>query len=254
LQELYVSGASIQSLWIGKRLSTMERLSISSFLHHGHDYHLFAYEPVEGLPEGVTVEDARAILPQSMIFTYREFESYAGFANYFRYKLLYERGGWWVDTDAVCLQPFEFEEPYVFASEPSSSGDVATSSFMKAPAGSPAFSFAWEYCRARAPGELSWGETGPSLVAQLVSSFSLQSFQHPSEVFCPLGYVDWKQVTDPDATPHFGGTTRAVHLWHELWRREAWDKDRDYPPACLYETWKRRYLGNAGRSPIGCRS
>src|SRR5271166_1977550 len=199
-----MSGKSIQSLWVGTRLSTMERLSIASFLHHGHDYHLFSYGPVEGLPAGAIIEDARAILPQSMIFTYRDFDSYAGFANYFRYKLLYERGGWWVDTDTVCLQPFDFEEAYVIASEPTAEGDVATTSFLKAPPGSAAFGYAWEYCRSRTPRDLAWGETGPRLVAKVVSRFSLQPYQQPSEVFCPLGYVDWKRFTDPDATRRFG--------------------------------------------------
>src|SRR4051812_6131780 len=91
----------IQSLWIGARLSTMERLSIASFLHHGHDYHLFTYGPVEGIPPGTVVQDACEILTESRIFQYRDHASYAGFANFFRYKLLLERGGWWVDTDAV---------------------------------------------------------------------------------------------------------------------------------------------------------
>ena len=30
----------VQGLWIGDRLSVMERLSIASFLRNGHQYHL----------------------------------------------------------------------------------------------------------------------------------------------------------------------------------------------------------------------
>src|SRR3954454_16532370 len=108
----------IQGLWVGPRLSVVERLSIASFLHHGHNYHLFTYGPVEGLPAGAVLEDARSILPESMIFQYREHASYAGFLDLFRYKVLLERGGWWVDTDPVCLRPFDFDEPYVFGSQP----------------------------------------------------------------------------------------------------------------------------------------
>jgi len=36
----------IYGLWIGSKLSTMQRLSICSFMAHGHDYHLFTYEDV----------------------------------------------------------------------------------------------------------------------------------------------------------------------------------------------------------------
>jgi len=47
----------IQSLWVGQRLSSMERLSIQSFLKNGHPFHLFAYNEIEDLPEGVCVEE-----------------------------------------------------------------------------------------------------------------------------------------------------------------------------------------------------
>src|SRR5690348_5090275 len=100
----------IQGLWVGDRLSTMERLSIASFLALGHEYHLYVYRPVANVPAGTCVKDAREILPESMIFQYRKRPSYAGFANFFRYKLLLDRGGWWVDTDAVCLRALDFAD------------------------------------------------------------------------------------------------------------------------------------------------
>jgi hypothetical protein len=238
----------IQSLWVGTRLSTMERLSIASFLFHGHDYHLFTYGPVEGLPAGAVREDAREVLPESSIFQYRDFESYAGFANFFRYKLLLERGGWWVDTDAVCLRPFDFPEPYVIATEPiRGGGEVPTSSFLKAPAGSRAFAHAWESCRSRDPGALVWGETGPRLLGEVVERFGLNGYLQPHATFCPVGYLDWGRLTEADASLQFDGPTRAVHLWHEQWRRHARDKDRAYPHESPFEAWKRRYLSSTAR-------
>ena len=244
-----MAGECIQSLWIGPHLSTMERLSIASFLHHGHDYRLFTYGPVEGVPPGAVVEDARAVLPESMIFRYRDRDSYAGFSNFFRYKLLFDRGGWWVDTDAVCLRPFDFDEPYVIATEPDGGGgEEVTSSFLQAPAGSPALEYAWESCRSRRPQDLAWGETGPRLVSEVVDRFDLGRYRQPSPTFCPIGYRDWEQFTDPAAARRFGEATRAAHLWHEMWRLGSRDKDGDYPPGCLYETWKRLYLGPSGLS------
>ena len=32
----------------------------------------------------------------------------------FRYKLLYDCGGWWSDLDVVCLQPLDFDQWYAF--------------------------------------------------------------------------------------------------------------------------------------------
>jgi hypothetical protein len=107
----------IQSLWVGGRLSAMERLCISSFLRNGHPFHLYVYQETAGIPPGTVVLDGNAILPASRIFTYREHKTYAGFANFFRYKLLLESGGWFVDADLVCVKPFDFAEDYVFSSE-----------------------------------------------------------------------------------------------------------------------------------------
>ena len=84
----------IQSLWVGGRLSTMEQLCIRSFQAHGHEFVLYVYEATDGVPPGTVVMDANDIIPASRIFTYREHSTYAGFANFFRYKLLLEKGGW----------------------------------------------------------------------------------------------------------------------------------------------------------------
>src|ERR1044072_9789319 len=109
----------IQGLWIGRPLSGLERLSMTSFLRHGHEYHLYCYDDVREVPTGVLVKDANAILPAADIFTYQQGPgqgSLAAFSNVFRYRLLLERGGWWADTDAVCLRPWDFPAPVVLAS------------------------------------------------------------------------------------------------------------------------------------------
>ena len=60
----------IQMLWIGPRLSALERLSMASFLAHGHEVRLYTYGDVEGIPPGVTHHDGREIVPASQVFTY----------------------------------------------------------------------------------------------------------------------------------------------------------------------------------------
>src|SRR5437870_1345057 len=98
----------VQGLWIGPELSVMEQLSVASFMRNGHEYHLYVYDDVKNIPAGTVIKDASEILPASRIFQYKHFPTYAGFSNFFRYKLLLERGGWWIDTDTVCLKPFDF--------------------------------------------------------------------------------------------------------------------------------------------------
>ena len=131
---------------------------------------------------GTVIKDASEILPASRIFQYKHFATYAGFANFFRYKLLLERGGWWVDTDTICLKPFDFPEPQVFATEVFRGEAVVTSGIIKAPVGSAAMAYAWDVCQAKDPEKLVWGETGSVLLSGCPASV-------PSVVATPLANV-----------------------------------------------------------------
>ena len=112
----------VHGFWIGTRLSQVELLCIRSFLRNGHTFMLWAYDALENkLPEGCQVKDAGKIIPRDQIFSYKNKNqfghgkgSYAGFSDIFRYKLLYEYGGWWADMDVTCLKPLDFNAPYVF--------------------------------------------------------------------------------------------------------------------------------------------
>lgn len=118
----------INGLWIGSHLSAMELLTLRSFAHYGHEFHLWLYEPLDiVLPEAVIIRDANEIIPANKIFKKKqddpEFKIGKGsigspFSDLFRYKLLYEHGGWWVDMDVTCLKPFNVEAPYFFRGHP----------------------------------------------------------------------------------------------------------------------------------------
>ncbi|HMG34888.1 MAG TPA: glycosyltransferase [Blastocatellia bacterium] len=232
----------IQGLWIGPELSIMEQLSITSFLQNGHEYHLYTYSEVRNIPRGTTVKDASEVLPSKRIFQYKEYPTYAGFSNFFRYKLLLERGGWWVDTDTICLRPFEFEREHVFSSEMCRGAEVINSGIIKAPAGSEVMAYAWAECDRKNTEQLVWGETGPRLMAESVRKFGLESCTEPYFSFCPLGFAEWKRLLEPDARFEFEDKSYAIHLWNERWRASGQDKDGQYDLRCLYERLKCRYL------------
>ena len=121
-----MAGNVFQSLWIGSELSVMEQLSIRSFLANGHEFHLYTYQDIKGIPPGTTVVRSGAeILPADQIFCYQKGYgkgSYAAFSNLFRYKLLLERGGWWTDLDSVCMQPIESTDEHILGKERSRTG------------------------------------------------------------------------------------------------------------------------------------
>ena len=116
----------VHSLWIGSTLSKMELLTLRSFIRHGHEFHLWIYDKIETpLPKGVIVEDANQIISKRKIIKKANTDPETGvgkgsfsspFSDLFRYKLLYEKGGYWVDMDVTCLRPFNFYTPYVFRS------------------------------------------------------------------------------------------------------------------------------------------
>ena len=232
----------VQGLWIGPELSVMEQLSVASFLNNGHEYHLYVYDEVKNIPPAAVIRDGNEILDASNIFQYKHSPSYAGFANFFRYKLLLERGGWWADTDVVCLKPFDFVQEHVFATEMFRQSEVITSGVIKAPVGSEVMAYAWETCESKNPESLVWGETGPKLMDQAVRKFSLEKYRIPPNVFCPLGYQDWRKVLEPDGGTVIDPNSYAIHLWNEKWRESQQDKNASYAYDCIYEQLKRKYL------------
>ncbi|HKQ50936.1 MAG TPA: hypothetical protein VJT74_01115, partial [Pyrinomonadaceae bacterium] len=139
----------------------------------------------------------------------------------------------------------DFAGQHVFSTETCRGEEIVNSGLIKAPAGSPVMAYAWEVCRRKNPSELVWGETGPRLMTEAVGRFSLSHYKQSFRVFCPLEYSEWHKILEPDFE-EFGQETYAVHLWNEMWRSAAQDKNATYPAACLYERFKREYLGRRG--------
>lgn len=250
---------AIQSMWIGSELSVMERLSIASFLSNGHPYHLYTYDDVKNLPEGVELKDASRIITPDRIFKYKDRDTYAGFANMFRYKLLLERGNFWVDTDVVCLRPFNFNSDYVFARtkslKPSGSLDESfrvENCIIKAPPGSEIMEYCYEVTSRRNPNELQFGETGPYFLRPTVQKFKLEEYVVRSETFCPIDWPEWHRflsrsplVICMELAKMSLYRSKGVHLWNEMWRLNGVKKNALFPKSCIYERLKRRYLVSA---------
>lgn len=120
--ELTEDNRVVHGLWIGNKLSTLELLTINSFIANGHEFWLWAYNKLENnIPTQVILKDANEIIIENKIFSYQNRNqyghgkgSYAGFSDIFRYALLYKYGGWWTDMDITCLKPLNFSENYVF--------------------------------------------------------------------------------------------------------------------------------------------
>ena len=257
----------IQSLWIGGRLSTLERLSVASFLAHGHPYHLYTYGEVEGVPDGAKVHDAREVLPEDRIFTYQTGAvgkgGYSGFANLWRLHLLHDRGGWWADTDIVCTRPWTGFADEVIATSPEGKwGEPANNCVLKMPAGSPVAAYCIREHDRFDLSTLKMAQNGPHLLQEAIREVGSDGLV-AADVFCPYGwqiaqFATWprwrtawhnaKRTLRRDGMPRFEPFPpdgRAVHLWTNMWKQNGLDKDVSYPPSSLYERLKRQYLAGA---------
>jgi hypothetical protein len=227
--------ALFRALWIGTALSSLERLCIQSFLAHGHAFELFVYHPVANVPTPCRQLDAREILPESYVFANQEREgkgSYAAFSDLFRYKLLFDRGGWWVDTDVVCLSSVVPEPVIALARQ--DAGQV-NGAILRFPAGYPAMQFAYETAAA-AGQSFRWGHIGPDLLTAIVRRFDLERWLVPTQSYYPIYWREFAVVLQPSTREYVAAKISGatfLHLWNEMFQRVGYNKNC-LPPAGSY--------------------
>lgn len=231
----------IQSLWIGGPLSEMEKLSIRSFVKNGHPYHLYTYGDVPFIPDGSIVCDANEIIPKSEVFSIRG--GYSSFSDFFRWKLIRDRGGWWADTDTVCLRPFDFSADYVFVGglgKPGSN-DCVSSGVFKAPKGSQIMDWGWDQCQTISLETMTWGQAGPPLFTEAVHKWELTDKIVHGHMFFPVYYTEAPRAFTDTYVPRIPNGCYSIHLFNEMWRLAGADKNAQYPEGCLYEQLKRSF-------------
>ncbi len=203
----------VRTLWHGSALSVFERLSLLSFLKHGHTVEVCAYDDLE-VPPGVRLCDAAEILPQSDVFSYSRGPakgSFAAFSNLFRIKLLVEKGGIWADTDLLCLKPLhDLPEPCV-----GKYMDRINGAFLRFPAGHPV---CWEiYHQARELGSRIWlGQKG-ELVTEAVMQGSTTCDILPAPAIYPVLWPDTWLLVDPEqleTCKDLTSSSYCVHWWN----------------------------------------
>jgi len=214
--------AIFQSFWHGGALPLFARHCIDSFVRAGHDYHLYTYDEID-TPAGVDRRDAGEILPKDRIFYYKNEDgsnrSIACFANLFRYKLLRQKGNWWVDTDVFYLGGRIPQSELYFGWQ---DDKLICNAILKFSAGHPVLAEIERQCEA-AGTILTWGQTGPHLCTDVISNSSVRRLVYPQPFAYPVGWKDHEAIVKQiSAAP-----TRAaienlpfLHIWHEMFRRK----------------------------------
>ncbi|MBB6091974.1 hypothetical protein HNQ60_000820 [Povalibacter uvarum] len=219
--------ARVSGLWIGSPLSPLERACIASFLTRGHQFDLFTYEEIPGVPDGCRVLDAAEVLPRERVFAHSAGVgrgSVAAFSDCFRYELLYRHGGWWVDLDVFCLTDSLPDAGFVVGRQ---GPTIINSAILRAPAGHPVVAAARSACETKSS-EVEWGELGPDLLTRLMRQHGLDATAFPPEVFYPVDWQHYWAVLDPRRAADVLNRMRSaacIHLWNEMLRRIQFDKN-----------------------------
>jgi hypothetical protein len=223
---LHQYNRTINGLWIGNRLSPVEILCIQSFLNNDHAFVLWTYEKLENeLPEGTIIRDANQIIPREGVFQYKNKNqfghgkgSYAGFSDIFRYKLLYENGGWWVDMDVTCLKPLDFPTPYVFRTH----HDLkVVGNLMKCPPKSDLMLHCYQKAIAEVDAENRDWNKPIRILNEIIEELGLQQY-----IFEMSNRDSWndvrKLIIRKIPVPE---SWYVIHWVNEEWRRNKIDKD-----------------------------
>ena len=250
----------VQSLWIGKSLTDMEVYCIKSFLKNGFDFHLYTYEPVKRIPKGTKIKDGNKIISKNKIFQLKN--TFLPFSDIWRYKLLYIKGGYWVDMDMICMKPFNFKDEYVFSSERTIKEGafkmtvpyVANIGVLKAPKGSQFYKELYEKCmeyetKRKNKDKIKYMR----ILRKMIDEYNYEKYVKSPEYFCDL---DWWYAKDaflplkkykgkyghPQKTQKSLFTKKkiyTVHFWRDLvTKKYKLDTDDNYDKDSLWENIK----------------
>ena len=214
-----------QSLWWGDSITPYEAVCMRSFIDHGHGYHLYSYAPDLKVPDGVVLRDAAELLPKADYFEYTGpgRDSPSAFSNLFRYKLLATHGGWWVDTDVICLSDQISPCNHFFAFE---SDDIVNGAVLYfGPADPVMIRCFGEVLAIR--GHAEWGDLGPRLITKVLRDCGLIAQARPKDSCYAVGWKDALDLLDPSQADSIIERTKSapfIHLWNEIYRRGGIDK------------------------------
>ncbi|SDU37887.1 hypothetical protein [Stappia sp. ES.058] len=239
---------TVHMLWVAGELCRLGQISCASFLAHGYDLQLWSYGGLTNAPDGVTLREAREILPENRIFRYAN-GSLAGFANLFRYAVLARHGGLWADTDVLCM----IAEDELRTTAPD--GFLVTERirgkrrvqinnnviFHPVPRRGDVIDLAFRFAEGYDPARLKWGDCGPKLLTTLVTEWpAVAPTLLAARVANPVDYWACPQALLSTRT-RLGPETAFLHCYNEMWRRAGIDTNASFPPNSLIGRIAARY-------------
>jgi hypothetical protein len=213
-----------------------ERFCLKSFLDHGYEVDLYTYDENLAVPAGVRICDAAEFAGKDEVFVYQAEGFGKGspspFSNFFRYKLLAEKGGWWIDSDVVCLSDRIPAVNEFFARQDDESVNGAILYFER---GHPAMA----QCLAHTitlGRDVKWGDTGPLLLTRVLQECGCLERAVPASACYPVHYTRALDVLRPSSAAVLRSKIESslfLHLWNASFVHAGVEKDCRPPKGSL---------------------
>ncbi|UCI29387.1 glycosyltransferase [Mesorhizobium sp. B4-1-4] len=167
----------------------------------GHPVRVWSYAPEKLaflVPHRIEVCNADDIMPQALFERIVAGSEIRYFSDIFRYVLLYEHGGLWMDTDVILLRPFPFRGDHFFNLQwrGSHKGHFICGNVMHAKPYSRHMRALYEMSieRFHSGHGKDFGDVGPKLLSDYIASDAGAELR--DQVFGPMFFnaIDWMEI------------------------------------------------------------
>lgn len=236
--------------WAKGPISQLEYLCMKSFVDKNYELLVWSYDPDLKLPLNVILCDANDVIDESKLFLNQR-GVYAGFSDFFRYKVLNGFGGLYADTDVIAVRPADELPKHQFLVTEYTKGDVYKLShsqsnkklFENLPLGldikingnviynptpqrGNVIDLALAYARRFPKTHIKWCEIGPDLLSAIVDIYPLHNFEIQPPVFAnPIPPWECPQRLLQDEPGGLDPKCFFIHCYNERWRVTKVDKN-----------------------------
>ena len=233
----------VANFFWGGDLTPYEEANFLSFLNNGFNVNVWSYQKLT-LPKEIVNRDANEIISKEFLTKFNQnFQksNMSSFSNLFRYELILKEGGWWFDSDCICLKDVsDFSklannQKFVLALE---NPDLVGSSVMYINDKNIAEMLLDETNKRIKENNYKffWGEIGPYLITDVFKAKNLFEKTIKTEYFYKIKPEEFHILFDPDSTSSVQTLLKdsfVCHTWNEMFRKFDIEKKK-LPPKNSY--------------------
>jgi hypothetical protein len=186
---------AVRTFWQGESMGPYQLLCLRSFVDRGHRVEVYTNNGALALPRWLARKNAEDIVDPDQVVRYQpEYERVAINAELFRYALLHQLGGWWIDPDIVLLAD-ELPAADVFISGPNEFNVVSTAA-VKFPAAHPLLAAALQRVAPFGRASPEWNMSDAVELTRAVVS-KVPDKLVPADLVSPISWFEVLSLFDP---------------------------------------------------------